>query len=126
MVSDAVPSPLSWGWRNPVILIDPDTLDEPEEAAAILAHEIAHVARRDWPVLMLTRIAATLFWFNPLVWLLEREVVQQAEEAADCEAARCVEPARYARTLLSLGAGQWPAWSRPTASRRRAALCRAG
>ena len=56
---------------------------------------------RDWPVLMLTRLAAALFWFNPLVWLLEREVVQQAEEAADCEAAACVEPARYARTLLS-------------------------
>jgi len=101
MVSDAVPSPLSWGWRRPVILIDPDTLDEPDEAAAILAHEVAHVARRDWPVLMLTRLAAALFWFNPLVWLLEREVVQQAEEAADCEAAACVEPARYARTLLS-------------------------
>lgn len=101
MVSAAVPSPLSWGWRNPVILIDPDTLAEPEEAAAILAHEVAHVARRDWPVLMLTRTAAALFWFNPLVWLLEREVVQQAEEAADCEAALCVEPTRYARTLLS-------------------------
>jgi len=101
LVSDAVPSPLSWGWRRPVILIDPDTLAEPEEAAAILAHEVAHVARRDWPVLMLTRVAAALFWFNPLVWLLEREVVQQAEEAADCEAAACVEPARYARTLLS-------------------------
>jgi Zn-dependent protease with chaperone function len=101
LVSDAVPSPLSWGWRRPVILIDPDTLAEPDEAAAILAHEVAHVARRDWPVLMLTRVAAALFWFNPLVWLLEREVVQQAEEAADCEAAACVEPARYARTLLS-------------------------
>src|SRR6218665_1352062 len=36
MVSDLVPSPLSWGWRRPVILIDPDTLDEPAEADAIL------------------------------------------------------------------------------------------
>jgi beta-lactamase regulating signal transducer with metallopeptidase domain len=102
LASDSVPSPLSWGWRRPVILIDPDTLAEPAEAEAILAHEAAHVARRDWPVLMLTRVAAALFWFNPLVWLLEREVVQQAEEAADCAAASCVEPAHYARTLLSL------------------------
>ncbi|HEV7659729.1 MAG TPA: M56 family metallopeptidase [Allosphingosinicella sp.] len=101
MVSDTVPSPLSWGWRRPVILIDPDTLDEPEEADAILAHELAHVARRDWPALIATRIAAAVFWFNPLVWLLEREIVQQAEEAADCEAAAHVEPARYAQTLLS-------------------------
>jgi beta-lactamase regulating signal transducer with metallopeptidase domain len=101
MVSDSVPSPLSWGWRKPVILIDPDTMDEPEEADAILAHEMAHVARRDWVALMLTRIAAAVFWFNPVVWLLEREIVQQAEEAADCEAAAHVEPARYAQTLLT-------------------------
>ena len=102
LVSDSVPSPLSWGWRNPVILIDPDTIAEAHEADAILAHEVAHVARRDWPALMVTRLAAVLFWFNPLVWLLEREVVQQAEEAADCEAAHCVEPTHYARTLLTL------------------------
>ncbi len=101
MVSDTVPSPLSWGCVRPVILLDPDTLAEPAEADAILAHEMAHIARRDWVALMLTRIAAALFWFNPVVWLLEREIVQQAEEAADCEAARCVEPARYAQTLLS-------------------------
>jgi Zn-dependent protease with chaperone function len=101
LVSDEINSPLSWGWRRPVVLIDPDTLGQPDDAEAILAHELAHVARRDWPALMLSRIAATLFWFNPLVWLLEREVVQQAEEAADCEAAERVEPARYAETLLS-------------------------
>jgi beta-lactamase regulating signal transducer with metallopeptidase domain len=101
LVADEVPSPLSWGWRNPVILIDPDTVDQPEDADAILAHEVAHIARRDWPVLMLSRLAGALFWFNPLVWKLEREVVQQAEEAADCEALDCVEPSRYAETLLS-------------------------
>jgi beta-lactamase regulating signal transducer with metallopeptidase domain len=100
LVSDEAPSPMSWGLINPVILIDRDTLDTPEDADAIIAHEIAHVVRRDWLVLMLTRVAAALFWFNPLVWVLEREVVQQAEEAADIEAALCVEPARYAQTLV--------------------------
>ncbi len=100
LVSAEAPSPLSWGLLRPVILIDRDTFGEPEDADAILAHEIAHVVRRDWLVLMLTRIAAGLFWFNPLVWVLEREVVQQAEEAADIEAALWVEPARYAQTLV--------------------------
>jgi hypothetical protein len=108
MVSDEVPSPLSWGLIDPVILIDPATLAQAGEADAILAHEVAHVARRDWLALMLTRIAAALFWFNPIVWLLEREIVQQAEEAADREAAAHVEPARYAQTLLcwAQGAGR--------------------
>ena len=101
LASHHVHSPLSWGWRRPVILIDPDTLAQPEDAEAILAHEAAHIARRDWPVLLLTRLAGTLFWFNPLVWLLEREIVQQAEEAADLAAAERVEPTRYAETLLS-------------------------
>ena len=101
LVSDEVKSPLSWGWRRPAILIDTDTLGRPEDAEAILAHEAAHVARGDWPMLVLSQLAAALFWFNPLVWRLEREAVQQAEEAADIEAASRVEPARYAETLLS-------------------------
>lgn len=103
MVADKVPGPLGWGWRNPVILIDYDTYAEREEADAILAHEVAHVARRDWPALMMTRLATALFWFNPLVWTLARESVHQAEEAADAHAARAVEPTRYAETLLSWG-----------------------
>jgi beta-lactamase regulating signal transducer with metallopeptidase domain len=98
--SDDSSSPLSWGLRRPVILLDRDTLRSPSEADAILAHEVAHVARRDWPSLILSRLAVALFWFNPLVWRLDREVAQQAEEAADSDAAARVEPARYAQTLL--------------------------
>lgn len=101
LVSDESPSPLSWGWRKPVILLDRDTLERPEDAEAIIAHEMAHIDRRDWAALMMTRISVALFWFNPLVWLLEREVVQQAEEAADNFALGRVEPSHYARTLVS-------------------------
>jgi beta-lactamase regulating signal transducer with metallopeptidase domain len=100
LVSDA-PSPLSWGSLNPVVLIDRDTARDPGEADAVLAHELAHVARGDWVVLILARIAVALFWFNPLMWLLEREIVREAEEAADARALVHVEPARYAQTLLS-------------------------
>jgi hypothetical protein len=101
LVADKVPGPLGWGLLRPVILIDADTYEEREEADAILAHEVAHVARRDWPALILARVATALFWFNPLSWTLAREAVQQAEEAADAHAARVVEPTRYAETLLS-------------------------
>jgi bla regulator protein blaR1 len=100
LVSEEASSPLSWGWRRPVVLLDRDTYRAPDEADAILAHEVAHVARGDWPSLILSRLAVALFWFNPLVWRLDREVAQQAEEAADSEAAAAVEPARYAQTLL--------------------------
>jgi beta-lactamase regulating signal transducer with metallopeptidase domain len=100
LASEDATSPLSWGLRRPVILLDRDTLRAPAQADAILVHEVAHVARRDWPSLILSRLAVALFWFNPLVWRLDREVAQQAEEAADSDAAAAVEPALYAQTLL--------------------------
>ncbi|HEX8222518.1 MAG TPA: M56 family metallopeptidase [Allosphingosinicella sp.] len=100
LASEDASSPLSWGLARPVILLDRDTLAAPDQADAILVHEVAHVARRDWPSLILSRLAVALFWFNPLVWRLDREVAQQAEEAADSDAAAAVEPARYAQTLL--------------------------
>ena len=101
LVSEHVPSPMSWGWRNPVILLDPATLARAEDADAVVAHEMAHVARRDWAALMLSRAAVALFWFNPLVWLLDRQAVQHAEEAADVDALGRVEPAAYAQTLVT-------------------------
>ncbi|PSJ40494.1 M56 family metallopeptidase [Allosphingosinicella deserti] len=100
LVSDDVRSPLSWGVRRPVILLDPDTLRRHDDADAILAHEVAHIVRGDWLSLIGSRIAVALFWFNPLVWRLDREVAQQAEEAADSYAVARVEPTRYAQTLL--------------------------
>jgi beta-lactamase regulating signal transducer with metallopeptidase domain len=100
IVSDDAASPLSWGWIRPVILLNRGALVRPEDADAILAHEFAHVLGNDWLSLMLSRVTVALFWFNPLVWRLDREVAQQAEEAADGYAAERVEPARYAQTLL--------------------------
>jgi beta-lactamase regulating signal transducer with metallopeptidase domain len=96
-----VAAPLSWGVLRPVILVDADTARSSAEAEAVLAHEVAHVARGDWAVLILSRLAVALFWFNPLMWLLERRIVREAEEASDARALLHVEPARYAQTLLS-------------------------
>jgi beta-lactamase regulating signal transducer with metallopeptidase domain len=100
LVSEETISPLSWGWRRPVILLDRDALLRTEDAEAIVAHEAAHILRGDWPLLILSRLTVALFWFNPLVWLLDREVAQQAEEAADSDAAERIDPTRYAQTLL--------------------------
>lgn len=94
-------APLSWGVRPATILLNPEALARPEQADGVLAHEIAHIRRHDWAFLMLSQLAAALFWFNPLVWLLKRELAHQAEEAADAFALRHVEPAHYAGTLLA-------------------------
>jgi beta-lactamase regulating signal transducer with metallopeptidase domain len=99
-VSRRVSGPLSWGARDPIILIDQQTLSRPGQARAILAHEAAHILRADWCALMLMNAIATLFWFNPLVWLLKRAAQQCAGEAADLAAVQTVNPASYAQILL--------------------------
>jgi beta-lactamase regulating signal transducer with metallopeptidase domain len=122
LVTDA-PSPMSWGWIRPVILLDRDTVRDSDEADAVLAHELAHVVRRDWLTLVLARIMVAIFWFNPLLWLLERRLVVEAEEAADARALEHVEPGRYAQTLLSC-AQQFSALTVPAAGIADAGLAR--
>jgi bla regulator protein blaR1 len=83
LTSDDLASPISWGLMRPVILLNSRAVEATGEAEAIIAHELAHVARMDWIKLLLARVATALFWFNPLVWLLAREAHQLREEAAD-------------------------------------------
>ena len=83
LTSNELASPISWGLMRPVIVLNARAVEAQSEAEAIIAHELAHVARMDWIKLLLARVATALFWFNPLVWLLARESHQLREEAAD-------------------------------------------
>jgi beta-lactamase regulating signal transducer with metallopeptidase domain len=81
--SDELGSPVSWGLMRPVILLNNAAVAAPEQAEAIIAHELAHVVHFDWAKLILARVATAAFWFNPLAWVLAREAHQLREEAAD-------------------------------------------
>ena len=83
LVSDDLVSPVSWGVMRPVILLDSRALAATHEAEAIIAHELAHIARLDWAKLLAARIVTGVFWFNPLAWKLAAECHQLREEAAD-------------------------------------------
>jgi len=83
LTSNELSSSISWGLMRPVILLNEEALEASGEAEAIIAHELAHVARLDWAKLMLARVATAIFWFNPLAWILAREAHQLREEAAD-------------------------------------------
>lgn len=83
LVSEELRSPISWGVLRPTILLNPHAVASVGDAEAIIAHELAHVARLDWAKLLIARLACALFWFNPLVWMLARESHQLREEAAD-------------------------------------------
>ncbi|HET6524691.1 M56 family metallopeptidase [Sphingopyxis sp.] len=83
LVSKELRSPISWGVLRPTIVLSPKAVAAAGEAEAIIAHELAHVARLDWAKLLGARVACAVFWFNPLVWVLARESHQLREEAAD-------------------------------------------
>ena len=83
LTSNDLDSPISWGLMRPVILLNGEAVAATGQAEAIIAHELAHVARLDWFKLLLARVVTGLFWFNPLVWVLAREAHQLREESAD-------------------------------------------
>ena len=103
LTSDELKSPISWGLMRPVILLNSEAAEAHDEAEAIIAHELAHVARLDWVKLLLSRVTVALFWFNPLVWLLAREAHQLREEAADdAVLGSDIEDTDYARLLVGI------------------------
>lgn len=102
LVSSRVAAPLSWGIAPAWILIGPESERHVDQADAVIAHEMAHIRRLDWPMLVASRVAAAIFWFNPLVWLVARELARQAELRADEDAVRHVTQADYAQTLLTV------------------------
>jgi uncharacterized protein (TIGR03435 family) len=74
-----------FGIYRPVLLwpsaID-DRLDDPQ-VEAIIAHEVAHVRRRDNLTAMLHMVVQAIFWFHPLVWWIGRRLVDERERACD-------------------------------------------
>jgi len=55
----------------------------PECREMILAHELAHIQRYDGLIQILQMLIQALYWFHPLVWLLNRQLNEYREMACD-------------------------------------------
>jgi GWxTD domain-containing protein len=70
---------------------------------AVLLHEQAHVRRGDFYVYLLAGVHRAIFWFNPLSWWVQKELVEFAEAACDDAAIQEVaDRAAYAEALVDL------------------------
>lgn len=68
----------------------------------VLAHEVAHVARRDGLASAVWLALTCAWWFHPCVWLASARAATLRELGADAAAARAVgDAARYRSTLLA-------------------------
>ena len=70
---------------------------------AILAHEVCHVQRRDNLTSTIHMLVEALFWFHPLVWWLEKRLIDERERACD-EAVLQLgkQPQIYAESILKV------------------------
>jgi len=83
-MSAACAVPMTWGISKKTVLL-------PEQAAGwdekrlrlVLRHELAHIARGDVLVTLLTTVSALLLWFHPLVWVVLRASARAREQACD-------------------------------------------
>ncbi|HEY1744263.1 MAG TPA: M56 family metallopeptidase [Granulicella sp.] len=68
---------------------------------AIVAHELMHVRRRDNLSALLHMLVEAAFWFHPMVWWMERRLVEERERACDeAVVERGGDAATYAESLL--------------------------
>jgi Zn-dependent protease with chaperone function len=118
--TEGLPTPaFTVGWWRPRVYVARalGNLLQPEELAAVVAHEAAHVRRRDPLRLSLLRfLTCTLFWI-PALRRLADDVADEAEIQAD-DAAAAGRPLALASAILSLA--RWLEGRRPARGLRAA------
>lgn len=73
-----------------------------QELRSVLAHELAHVRRRDHLVRWMEWLACSAFWWNPAAWWARRELRSAEEASCDAIGLAAIEstPRTYAESLL--------------------------
>jgi beta-lactamase regulating signal transducer with metallopeptidase domain len=93
------------GWMRPLILLPAAVLTNltPVQIEAILAHELAHIRRRDYAVNLLQTVVETLLFYHPGVWWVSARVREEREHCCDDVAVEmCGEPTAYVAALAEL------------------------
>ena len=104
LLAPNLPVPLTLGFLRPRILF-PAAAEHwtSHRLQAVLSHEMAHVRRHDVATQMATQLVASLWWFQPLVWIERRALRAESEMACDAEALHSgFRPSDYAAELLAV------------------------
>lgn len=100
-----IQSPVVIGHFKPLILMPVGLLAglSIDQVEAILAHELAHVYRRDYLLNLLQTLIEALFYFNPGVWWISSCIRIEREHCCDDIAvALCQNNLEYAKALVSI------------------------
>jgi len=100
-----IPGPVTVGVWHGVLLVPPDFLESIAEGDldAVVAHEFAHMQRRDFAKNLFYGVLSLPMSYHPLLWLTRSRVAESREMVCDAMAAEAVAGReRYARSLLRL------------------------
>lgn len=105
LMTSACLSPFVWWAGREVIVVVPERLMNSipiERCELLLAHEFAHVRRRDYLVRWLECAVCALFWWNPTVWWAQAKLRFTEEACCDEFVVRQlgVGSREYASTLI--------------------------
>lgn len=104
-VSSSRRAPLTFGVFHPTVLLPEDLPVGDAQFQLVLAHELAHIRRKDCLRKLLLTVCICLYWWNPLVWLMVWLANRDMELACDEAVLRALGPdckKAYALTLLDM------------------------
>jgi bla regulator protein blaR1 len=104
-VAPTVLEPGVVGLRRPVILLPAgiDSYLTANQFAAVVAHEVCHVRRRDSLTAAIHMAVEALFWFHPMVWWIGARLMATREQACDEHVvAETAEPVAYAEGIVTI------------------------
>jgi beta-lactamase regulating signal transducer with metallopeptidase domain len=104
MSTRSVGTPATLGIFKPSVYIPEQAIHWPRERLKlVLLHELAHVIRKDAASRFIGGIACSVYWFNPLVWLIVQNMLREQEYACDGFAVRNgIKPSFFASNLIVL------------------------
>ncbi len=97
-------SPMIIGFIKPVLVL-PKEQYTPQELFFILKHELVHLKRGDVYMKLLFVTANAVHWFNPLIWIMQKEAAIDMELSCDEMVTQGTSYAlkkAYTETLLSM------------------------
>lgn len=101
--SDVISTPLTFGLFKPVILLPVALVNQLslEETETLIIHELTHIKNNDYLFNWMLIICETIYFFNPFIKFLAREVKLEREKDCDTQVLHFKYPAiTYAETLL--------------------------
>ena len=77
-------TPMSWGIITPALFLPGRAKNWPSELLdSVITHELAHIKRLDIIWTAIGKLVCCMYWFNPLVWYIVRNMELEAEKACD-------------------------------------------